>query len=108
MDHWRVFIKHGWTDDDLRLVVAYIRREHPKFPAMLRFSRLIEMPEQFEEYLALAMAVRRNARPARTQRDAVIAAAGLSPEEINDQNVVTPKDVLDKGYDRLRKIIDEM
>lgn len=102
-DCWRIFICQKWTADDLKLVVAYIKREFKEFaPKMLRFSRLIECPSDFEEYLAIARATQRNQKPPPCARSQALAAIGRTEPE-KPVVVKTPETILKAGYQNLMK-----
>jgi hypothetical protein len=74
---WSLWLANGWTEADLRLVVAHLKRSYKDFwLKMVKFSRLIEDRASFEEWLAEARASQRNQRSAPTQKAAVMAATG--------------------------------
>lgn len=110
---WQAWLRHGWTADDIKTTVRYIRKRYfnPDRPqivkGMLHFSRLIEQPETFEEYLMDAKADQRNARPAPTQRTQALKAVGREEKPAaNGHAVKTAESVvrdLTADYDALRK-----
>jgi hypothetical protein len=57
---WFDWIRQGFNQEDLRLVVRHIKRgigEHQRNQGALKFANLIGMPDRFEEDLAQARAV---------------------------------------------------
>lgn len=72
---WSLWLGAGFTESDLRLVCAHLRREYPRYAVkMMRFSRLVGDLESFSEWLAEARAMQKNTPPPRTTRQAVLAA----------------------------------
>ncbi len=103
---WSAWMAHGWTVDDLSTTILYLRREFKDYwLKMVRFSRLVEDHASFEEWLSIARASQRNARPAPTERQRVLTASGR-PQEPPKDKVVTPKDVLATGYADLWKAVE--
>lgn len=71
---WALFIKEGYTGEDLKLVIRHLQGEihrGERRKGCLKFSNLIEPLHDFEEELALAKAYVRN-NPVKTERKAVI------------------------------------
>lgn len=110
---WQAWLRHGWTSEDLKATIRYIRkryynRDRPQIVAgMIRFSRLVEQPETFEEYLCDACADARNAPKPPTQRDSVLKAAGRVEPEGNGE-IKTPAHVLENGYAALKKQLENL
>lgn len=112
---WGAWMAHGWTEADLRLVIAYLRRHFSSdwqsgrrdyFFKMVRFSRLISDHEYFEEWLALARAEARNVRLAPTERQRVLEATGRQEPSAKDAAIAKPagqvaQEVLQKGYENI-------
>lgn len=94
----REWLLLGFTEDDLKLVVAHIRKkvESERIrAAMLRWSFLIGNPVRFDEELQEARAVKRNAKPAKTNRERVLEVTGrVEPESGNNFGVKTPAQVM--------------
>jgi len=75
---WFEFLRAGFTVQDLEIVLLWLKkgvREEIRNPGCLRFSNLIERPDRFGEELAMAKAENRNARPAPTPKELVLAQA---------------------------------
>lgn len=75
---WHQWITAGFSESDLRLVIAWIKEGIAKerwTPSRLRFSYLIERPERFGEELAEAQAVARNKKAPPSPRERVLAQA---------------------------------
>lgn len=54
---WGQWLARGWTVAELRLVVAYLQKEIARgnrYPGSLRWSRLIQQTDNFDEELVLA------------------------------------------------------
>lgn len=82
-DHfrWHEFHSRGWTEADLRLVVAFIQRrirDKRRYPESLRLHNLID-PARFADDLLDAKAEQRQPRP--TPRQAVLRAVGRQEPE---------------------------
>lgn len=63
---WHEWMRCGWSDDDLRVVVRYIRRgiaDGRRNPGALKFRNLIGQPDLFEEELLEARRVLRIRQP---------------------------------------------
>jgi hypothetical protein len=100
---WFEWGRRGFTADDLRCVITYLRgeiRAGRRHPAALKFSNLIGQPDYFEEDLALARAQARPRQPATrtvqtgdTQR--IIPDAGAEPR------VLTPGPMLARYLKKL-------
>lgn len=120
MDQWARWETNGWTADDLRCVIRYIKRRfydknRPHIcRGMLHFKRLIE-PEwretgpdysYFEQYLCDARADQRNYRPPPSAKQTVLAQANR-PEQNGQGSEVKRVDQiaqdLSADYDALRK-----
>lgn len=102
---WSQWAKHGWTEQDLFVVVRHLQRQYPKYALkMLRLERLID-PQTFRGYLAEALAMQRNARPAPDARMKALEATGRPAEEQQD-NVRLGGDVAKKLCDAMRKAIE--
>lgn len=59
---WSAFVAHGFTEDDLRLVVPHIKakiKAGRKWPSALLFRNLIEREDLFNEELSEAKAASR-------------------------------------------------
>ena len=66
---WEQWLVHGYTEVDLELVVAYIKRgikARRRYPGALRFKNLIENYDNFAEELGMARA---DARARKAQGD---------------------------------------
>lgn len=73
------FIEAGFTEDDVRCVFAYARRENAKFTSAIQGFTITPFKvfdfeyRWFDSLLSQARASERNRRPAPTERDKVIA-----------------------------------
>jgi hypothetical protein len=71
---WQMFIKAGFDEEDLRLVLIYLSRgiaTGKRNPGCVKFSNVVQNLDYFEEDLALARAYVCNNQP-KTNRQAVI------------------------------------
>jgi hypothetical protein len=76
---WHEWIQCGWGEEDLRLVVRYLRRaiaEDKRNPGALKWSNLIGQPDRFEEDLYEARRVLRKPRPETVQRPQPLPGGG--------------------------------
>lgn len=72
---WYAWIKAGFTEDNLRTVIAWIADGIAKerwTPSRMRFSYLIERPEAFAMELAEAQAVSRNKKAPPSPRERAV------------------------------------
>jgi hypothetical protein len=100
---WARFIKAGFTVQDLETVILWIKRrirEGKRDIGALRFSTLISATERFEEELGLSLAEKRNAKPAATPRERVIALARPTVSEPTVTNTAKP---IGEWIEQLRK-----
>jgi len=75
---WFEFLRAGFTVQDLETVLLWLKkgiREDKRQIGCLRFSNLVERLDRFGEELAMAKAENRNARPAPTPKERVLAQA---------------------------------
>lgn len=85
----REWLESGFTHEDLELVVWRIRKkvESERIrKAMLRWSFLIGNAVRFEEELQEAKAVKRNHRPAPSDRERVLSSTGRSSDQPLDRS----------------------
>jgi hypothetical protein len=96
---WLRFIQAGFTEDDLLTVIRHLRHKikaGARYAPCLRFSRLIECLDSFEEELALAKAEMRNAKRAPTAKERVIQQARPVVAEVRpEDHRVTARPVSD-------------
>lgn len=90
MRTWHEWMSCGWTDDDLRVVVRYLRRgiaEGRRNPGALKFRNLIGQPDLFEEELVEARRELRvrQPRPSTVERKQSLPGGG-------DRIVEVPRD----------------
>jgi hypothetical protein len=78
----REWLAMGFTEDDLRIVVARIKKIETERirSSMLRWSFLIGNPVRFEEELQEARAVKRNHKPAPSDKAKVMGVTGRTEE----------------------------
>jgi hypothetical protein len=72
---WGQWASHGWGVEDLRTVIGHLQQQIAKgkrYHGALRWSRLIQQADVFEEELILANAERRNAKPHVTPKEQVV------------------------------------
>src|SRR5512135_2001209 len=86
---WGQWAHHGWGVEELRFVIGHIESQIKKgrrWPGALRWSRLIQQADNFEEELNLARAEKRNAKPAPSSKDRVLEQARptVSNEPVRD------------------------
>lgn len=86
---WFDWLKFKFTEEDLKLVIAHIKRgirEQRRQPGALKFRNLIEMPDYFEEDLAEARAKGRE-HGARSKEQApkakALASVGRPPPVVD-------------------------
>jgi len=103
---WYEFDKAGFTQDDLRLVLSYLKfqiKANNWHPSCLGFSNIIHRLDKFEEYLALARTYSRNNKP-QTNRENIIKAfrpeVGTAPQT---QSCKPAKEVVEKLIDELKR-----
>lgn len=104
---WSLWLAEGYTVDDLKLVVAHLKRSYREYAVkMCRFSSLIGDLERFSEWLAEARATARNTRPAPTPRQQILAATGRTEEAPQATEKRVDKiagEVLAKGWEQLKR-----
>jgi hypothetical protein len=94
---WTEWIKRGFTEPDLELVVRYLQfqiRKDLRRPESLLFRNLIQEVDRFEEDLNMARDWKRNKRPEPTARQEILAATGR-PEEPRKEPVKRAGDIID-------------
>lgn len=121
MDDWARWMANGWTADDLRVTIRYIRKtfyrkDKPEVArCMTHFDKLIRPKYTegghrdwlyFEQLLSDARADQRNSRPAPTQRTAVLKAVGRTEEaprsEVRQAGTVAQQ-IISEGWEKLKK-----
>lgn len=107
---WEKFLViHKFTEADIELVLCYLQkqiREGNNFPAALWFRNTIEDPAKFEELLNDARARKRNALPARTDKESVQCATGRCPIK-KEQPIISMNERVRWHLERMRKIVNE-
>lgn len=81
---WAAWSIHGWTEADIKLVVAHINKLiklNRRRPESLRFHNLIGDTERFLEDISEARALSRQPKP--TPRTEILRATGR-PEPVQD------------------------
>lgn len=107
---WFQFGKVGFTQDDLKLVLAYLKRGiwmKKRNPGCLKFDNLIRQLDWFEMELAEAKAYYRNNRP-RTAREEVVES--LRPtvcESVLSVNCRPAKVVIGKLIEQMRSEVEK-
>ena len=101
---WFDFAKAGFTLDDLRLVIGYIKKDISKDRAIyrmesLRLLNLIGRLDEFEERLALARAARKQGNLNRP--------AGLSDTKLPPR-VENHREQMEKGAEAMRILREEL
>lgn len=89
----REWLEAGFTEDDLVIVILYIRKKVDSErirQSMLRWSFLIGNPVRFEEELHDARAEHRNRKPATTERHRVLEATGRHPDHFDKAGKKVP------------------
>lgn len=102
---WYEFIKAGFDQDDLRLVLIYLRRgikTGQRNPGCMKFSNVVQNLDYFEEDLALARAYVRNNRP-KTNRQAAIDVFRPTVDESRLDHSLPAKEIMDKLLEEMRK-----
>jgi hypothetical protein len=104
---WYEFLKKGFTEPDLRLVLTYIKQQikaGKKGQGSLRFSYLIERPDMFEEERAFAKTALLSRKPQPTEKEKVIQVfrpqVAESTLSINCKPV---RDIMPKLFEQMRK-----
>lgn len=109
--HWEKFLViRKFTEADIEAVVKYLQGEiatKRAYPPQLWFVNLIEQPDKFEEYLGDAKAKARNAIPAKTNRDAVLEAAGRPACKPCSSGVVNLNERVQWHLLQMRKAVNE-
>jgi len=104
---WFLFIKAGFTLDDLKLVLIHLRagiRKGIRFPASMGFTRLIWGLDVFEEELVLARAEQRNKPNPVTNRETVLQVFRPEVEQSKASvNTKSTADLVPKLIAELRK-----
>ena len=107
------WLAHGWTEDDLRLVVTYIRKNFKDYwLRMVTFPKLIEDHTNFANRLGEARAWARNATKPRDARTEALAAVNRSEQgpqaKVDTERPAgaVAKEILDAGYEKMRKALE--
>lgn len=107
---WEKFlVVHKFTEGDIEMVLHYLQkqiREGNNFPAALWFRNTIEDPIKFEELLNDARARKRNALPAKTDKDNVLCATGRCPPS-SKVPIVTMNERVQWHLNQMRKATNE-
>lgn len=107
---WEKFlVVHGFAEADIELVVRYLQtqiREGHNYPAALWFRNTIEDPAKFEELLNDARAKKRNALPARTDKESVLCATGRCPPK-KEQPIVSMNERVQWHLLQMRRAVDD-
>jgi hypothetical protein len=107
---WWDWMRCGWGEEELRLVVRYLRRgiaDGRRNPGALKFSNLIGQPDRFEEDLAEA----RRVLGARKPKPQYIPATQSLPGG-GERSIVVPRDSeedcvdVSTAFAELRKALD--
>jgi len=107
---WLQWRKPPFTADDLRAVVAHIRRgirDGARNPGALKFRNLIGMPDYFEEDLAEAMA-RSRAPRIDAGRTAALEAAGRDPKPAPNPERSAAEVLSSKAFQEFCKLKDNL
>lgn len=104
---WNNFRGHGYTQDDVKAVVALLRRKiqlKQRWSSALNFRNLIQNLSVFEEDLAEARACARTPQVDRGKAE-VLRATGRDPSPPKNP-VRTPEQILaaDKAFEEFRKL----
>ena len=107
---WSLWLKNGWTEHDLRLVVQHLRRSYKEhWLKMAKFSRLICDHASFEEWLAEARATQRNAPRPASNKIIVLREAGREPAATDKESLTVHRadavaqEILKAGYEKLKQ-----
>lgn len=107
---WEKFLViHKFTETDIELVLHYLQkqiREGNNFPAALWFRNTIEDPIKFEEILNDARARKRNALPARTDKESVQCATGRCRTQ-REQQIISMNERVQWHLSQMRKAVDD-
>lgn len=107
---WWDWLQYGWGEDELRLVVRYLRKgiaEGKRNQGALKFSNLIGQPDRFEEDLLEARRVL-NARPRKpstivtTQRTGDGALRMVEVPRPTDDDLVDIRDAMRAMRDAIK------
>lgn len=102
---WNAFVAHGFTEDDLRLVIPHLKakiREKRKWPSALLFSNLIENESNFNEELSEARALARKPKVDHG-KESVLRATGRPTQH---EYKVTPAG--EAAFEALRKLKESL
>lgn len=100
---WNAFTAHGFTEDDLRLVVPHLKakiKAGRKWPSALLFRNLIEREDFFNEELSEAKALARVPKVDKG-RESVLRATGRPPQ-VKD-NVTTAGQAAFEAFKKFRE-----
>jgi hypothetical protein len=105
---WFRFLKDGFTAEDLRFVLVYLKCEIKKgkrYPACLGFRSLIENLDTFEEYRELAKTVMLRTKPPTTDKEKVIQMFRPVVESIPNTPAITKSlgSIIPKLIEELKK-----
>jgi len=104
---WQMFLKR-FTEDDLRLVIAHLKKgidDGERRIGCLRFSNLIEQTDRFEEELAMARAYYRNNKPQTNRAKAIKVFRPEVNEPRPESNYKAISGIMPKLIEEMRKAI---
>lgn len=105
--YWSLFMSRGFTIEDLRLVMTYLKgqiRDGKRNPGCLKWCNLIQNVDGFEEELSLARAASRIPKP--TPKAQFLASVGR-PEPKVEENTKKAGEVAAYWCEQMRKAVNE-